>query len=240
MRRPHLMTLHHRVTPSHPFTTFPPTSYSSTSPPPSYEKSSSYGTPRPAYTKLPIYTSPPDSYSSPLPPTSDEKPSSYETAETSYAKAPINALTVPHHPYMVLSFTRHLNAQPCTIPTPIHGGDEEARLHVKSKTYYGVVLQAKSFAYAESKECSTPYSSPSPYQSSEKTYSSSSYYGTPPPPPTYKASETYSSPYYSSPPPTAYKSPEMALSPKYYSSPHHHHTIHPFPSFSISSLYIQI
>lgn len=46
---------------------------------------------------------------------------------------------------------------PCTIPTSIHGGDEEARLHVKSKTYYGVVLQAKSFAYAESKECSLPH-----------------------------------------------------------------------------------
>ncbi|KAG2332228.1 hypothetical protein Bca52824_003408 [Brassica carinata] len=78
-----------------------------------------------------------------------------------YGKTKINgkyAITVKGYNYRKYGgdvCTAKLHAppkgSPCNIPTSYHMGNKGAKLHVKSKTKYEVVLYAKSFAYAPKK-----------------------------------------------------------------------------------------
>jgi hypothetical protein len=96
---------------------------------------------------------------------------------------------------------------PCNIPTELHWGKTGAKLKIKSKNVYEVVLSAKPFAYAPKtpyKECEKSKPRPPPYiykSPPPPTY----VYKSPPPPPAY---------YYKSPPPPVHSPP-----PYYYKSP---------------------
>ncbi|MQL71132.1 hypothetical protein Taro_003456 [Colocasia esculenta] len=105
----------------------------------------------------------------------------------------------------------------CNIPTDLNNGKTGALLHVKSKTYDVVILQAKPFAYAPSKPYEQCYKPKPPvyYYKSPPPPTPTYYYKSPPPPtPTY---------YYKSPPPPSptyyYKSPPPPTPTYYYKSP---------------------
>ncbi|KAE8723866.1 extensin-2-like [Hibiscus syriacus] len=102
---------------------------------------------------------------------------------------------------------------PCNIATSLHIANKGAKLKVRSKDKYEVVLKAKPFAYAPKKpykECEKPMPKPP----------TPNYYTSPPPP-----SHPYKPPpyYYKSPPPPSpayvYKSPPPPTPTYVYKSP---------------------
>ena len=120
---------------------------------------------------------------------------------------------------------------PCNIPTNLHWGKTGAKLKVKSKNSYEVVLSARPFAYAPKtpyKECEKPVTKPPPYvykSPPPPVHSPPPYYYKSPPPPPY----VYKSPpppvhspppyYYKSPPPPTYLYKSPPPPPYEYKSP---------------------